>query len=118
MSYLDHDYTDIMKSAKIISLEKARFKNDMLCMYKLNNGLINCSHLSSQLNENKIYNPSRQVKIHNIFEIDHMKLNYSIIQRNCHLMNLNKNWLSMNDITLYQFQNLIFKNLDRITMNC
>ena len=46
-----------MKIAKITSLEKARFKNDMLFMFKLNYGLINCSNLSSQLNEHKIYIP-------------------------------------------------------------
>ena len=117
MTYLDHDYTSIMKRVDIKSLEKSRFKNDLTFLYKLANGQINCPELINKLKFHQPVNPARSVKSVKLFEVDASKLQYSAIQKYCHIINLNKEWIEIKNITLYQFQSLLNKNQRKMFTN-
>ena len=113
MSYFDHDYDNILKTVNLISLEKARFKNEIIFIYKLVNGYIDCPALVERVKVYKPINPLRTVKFNNIFEIYNDKIQYSIIQKKCQIININKEWIIIKDITLFQILNLIFKNINK-----
>ena len=118
MTYLDHDYSFIKNHSNIMSLQSSRFKNDMSFIFKLVNGIIDCPELFNKIKFYEPVNPLRTVKLNRVFVIDWKKIDYSVLQKNLNIINLNKEWVEIRNITLYQFQNLIYKNINRaITKN-
>ena len=108
MRFDDHNYTPIMNFTKIKTLENSRAINDLKFIYKLLNKIIDCPQLLTKIDSFKPINPIRNPN--NFFIIDNKLLFYSVIQRICYLCNLNKKWLKLKDLSLYQFVNLINKN--------
>ena len=108
MSYIDHNYDPIMNFTKITSLELSGALNDLKFFFKLINNITKSPELLTKIKFYSPVNPIRNPTL--IFLVDNKLLIYSIIQRICYLANLNKNWIKIKELSLYQFIKLIKDN--------
>ena len=108
MRYIDHDYQNIMNISKLSTLEIARAKNDMKFVHKIANTYLNTPDLKSNI---MYYTPMNKPRSKTkIFLIDQKMIPFSIIHRICNLINLNKDWIFVKDLSIVQFQNLLQTN--------
>lgn len=111
LHYTDHDFSQTYKTFSIATLESARDRADLIFIFKLLNGFVDCPELLGSCN---FYCPPRSLRSGYFFDNPTIKpgKEQTIIARVTDLCNVNFNWFDMYLFSLYQVKDksrILFK---------
>ena len=116
MHFKNHNFEPILRSFNLQTLQISRYKNDLKFLHKLVNNHINCNDLINTIKYYSSITPMRSVKNIKIFNVDLKLIFYPIMKSIYHLANLNNKWIILEDLSIYEFNELLNKNIHNMLL--